>query len=194
MSGVDGRSPKTGGKPLRSRNPRSEEYSVRTLFGSTLLTARTMREWLASDARVGNGEDASGTATIQATSRTPTTPITAPSAESQGRRPPRMKRAFNRPARNTPSNWPTVARTSTQTMATGICARPLARCEPIGFATWAPTTAPPKNPISEKTPTSAPLRKPPIPYASAATRMMMSRTFTRWEVPASRSACPSGPG
>src|SRR3954451_23690756 len=67
---VEGRSPKTGGKPLWSRNPRSEEYRCRKLSGTSPFTHRTMVEWLAWRARLGYGERASGTATIQATSST----------------------------------------------------------------------------------------------------------------------------
>ena len=55
-------------------------------------------------------------------------------------------------------SWPTVANTSTQKIATGTCARPLATAEPRGRANWAPSTAPPKNPMSEQSPTTAPLR------------------------------------
>jgi hypothetical protein len=41
---VDGRSPNTGGNPLRSRKSRIEAYRFRKLLGTALLTARTIRE------------------------------------------------------------------------------------------------------------------------------------------------------
>ena len=67
------------------------------------------------------------------------------------------------PATHTPSSCPIIATNSTQTIATGICARPSARREPSGSASWAPMIAPPKKPIIENSPTTAPLRKPPMP-------------------------------
>ncbi len=65
---------------------------------------------------------------------------------------------------------------STHTIATGTCACPPARCEPSGRASCAPRAAPPKKPTSEKKPTTAPLRKPPIAYAIAAPTMIQSTT------------------
>ena len=46
---VFGRSPKTGGNPLWLRNERIDEYRLRTSWGMTSLTPRTMRELTAAD-------------------------------------------------------------------------------------------------------------------------------------------------
>jgi hypothetical protein len=76
------RSPNTGGKPLRSMNRRSDEYTLRTGVGITPSTPRTMTDRRTAEDSDGYGEDASGTATIQATSSTARTPSAAPMAAS----------------------------------------------------------------------------------------------------------------
>jgi hypothetical protein len=76
------KSPNTGGNPLRSMYLRSDEYTLRTGVGITPSTPRTIAERRTADDSDGYGEDASGTATIQATSSTEITPSAAPIAAS----------------------------------------------------------------------------------------------------------------
>ena len=47
-------------------------------------------------------------------------------------------------------------------IATGTCAVPCARCLLSGTASWMPRAAPPKKPSIDNSPTTAPLRNPPI--------------------------------
>ncbi len=72
------KSPNTGGNPLRSMYLRSDEYTLRTGVGMTPSTPRTIAERRTADDSDGYGEDARGTATIQATSSTEMTPSAAP--------------------------------------------------------------------------------------------------------------------
>src|SRR5664279_873223 len=83
------------------------------------------------------------------------------------------------PAIHTPAIWPTIASRSTEAMAIGTWARPLASRDPSGPASCAPSAAPRKKPRSDSTPTTAPLRKPAKPYATAAMTMTRSRRFMR---------------
>ena len=131
--------------------------------GITSSTLRTIVESLASDASDGYGEEASGTAIIQATSSTEATPSTLPTPASTWRPELRTKRARTMPPAQMPSSCPRIARTSTHTRATGTCARPCATRDPIGSASCAPANAPRKNPSRDSTPTTAPLRKPVNP-------------------------------
>ena len=73
---------RTSGSPRRSIASRSDSYTARTLSGtarSTACTSADCRTWLDTG---GNGDLASGDATIHATSSTAAAETTAPAIES----------------------------------------------------------------------------------------------------------------
>ena len=131
------------------------------LSGSRSSTARIVTERRTWSDRVGNGANASGSATIQATSSTASTENSAPTTRSSCRAGCQVTLERSRPATPTAINWPSKAKNSTQTIATGTCAAPWASARPNGLASWAPIAAPPKKPAKDSPPSSAPLRKPP---------------------------------
>ena len=141
---------------------RSDAYTSRTGVGITPSTLRTIAERRTADDSDGYGDDASGTATIQATSSTETMPSAAPTPESNACACRQVMRWRRCPAPHTASNCPAIETIRTHTIATGTWACPPARCEPSGRASCAPSAAPPKKPTRENNPTTAPLRNPPI--------------------------------
>jgi hypothetical protein len=142
-------------------------------------TAWTSADWRTWPATVGNGEVASGEATIQATSRTATADTTAPAAESTilaGSQVtfPRSARPAA-PARIWPSSAP--ASTTTRAAKTRVTLEPSTRSA-TGPESWAPSTAPTTNPTIEVAETSSPRRNPDSAKSSASAISTRSTTDT----------------
>src|SRR4051812_6974773 len=168
---------RTSGSPRRSIASRRLPYTERTLSGtarSTACTSADCRTWLAT---CGNGELASGVATIQATSRTAAADSTAPATESTilaGSQVTRLRTARpTAPASTCPSRAP--ARTTTSAANTRVTLEPLIRSA-TGPDSCAPSTAPPKNPRNEAAETIRPWRNPEKANSSAR-RMRMRSTI-----------------
>src|SRR3954454_19019710 len=159
---------RTSGRPRRSMASRRLLYTDRTLSGtasSTACTSADCRTWLETD---GNGELASGEATIHATSSTAAAETTAPATESTtfaGSQVTWERRARPAaPATIWPSNAP--ARTTTSAAKTRVTVEPSIRSATAPDS-WAPSTAPPRNPTIDVAETSSPCRKPERANSSA---------------------------
>src|SRR5688572_8352574 len=144
---------------------------------STDWTSADWRTWAAT---VGNGELASGEATIHATSRTAIAETTAPATESTilaGSQVTRVRSARPAaPARICPSSAP--ASTTTRAAKTRVMLDPSIRSA-TGPDSWAPSTAPTTNPTMEVAETRRPRRKPERANSSARAISTRSTTDTR---------------
>jgi hypothetical protein len=143
---------------------------------STACTRADCRTWLET---CGNGELASGEATIQATSSTAADDTTAPATESTilaGSQVTRDRTARpTAPARICPSSAP--ASTTTSAANTRVMLDPSMRSA-TGPDSCAPITAPPRKPRIEVEETSSPCRKPDRANSSASAISTRSTTDT----------------
>src|SRR4051812_43485074 len=175
---------RTSGSPRRSIASRRLPYTERTLSGTARSTAWTSADWRTWLATCGNGELASGEATIQATRRTAAAESTAPATASTifaGSQVTRRRTARpTAPASTCPNRAP--ASTTTSATNTRVTLEPLIRSATKPDS-CAPSTAPPKKPRNEAAETIRPWRKPEKANSSASTMRMRSTIDTTARLP-----------
>ena len=122
----------------------------------TESTAPRMALLVTDRATDGMDEEASGPATIQATSSRAMTETPTPPMSSRRRPRSLVMACRSRAPAQAAIDWPSSARPNTASSDTTMRDSGLSRCSTISGASCRPTSAPPKKPTND----SAPMRKP----------------------------------